>query len=976
MINEELKNDEAEATQTAADAPLAEDTAADKPTETVTEQKPDADPEVSENPETADAANADDDAVDAAGDDVESDEPTVGTEKKTVKEKAPKGGAKAKGMSKTFKLVYYPVLALVALLMIVFSVVDGVFGYKPSKYNADFYTAVNAHIAGLGGTRSQMASTGTEAARKYIVDTLDANGFALADEVKAGEDSDDEPVTTVTDFVKTSGIAVPTVTVMTAVPTAELQTKMGVGSYLVGAELSDVVAVIPSEKTAKGEQSGAVIITVRYDTRTDTAGATGNAAFVATAMQSLIKFVADEKKFDNDIVVVFTEELGESYGSYVFFDAFKGFNGVVSRAIAGVSLDAYGNAGTLALTDSSNAGLDYINLYTKASGTVFNSSIAEACVPDTLMQRGSTDAFAYADIPAVQVAVVGGIDAAQSARDSVNNVSSAILHQQAELFGGFASAFGNASKDFAVDDGALAVFSYFDWGTVAYNDIAAYVIAALTVALIAAAIAVIAVKKTFSVKKLFIALGVELLVLASSVVALFGAYFLVTLMLTGFGVLPIHAITQIRHFNAGILIAAMLVATAAAFGFTTLYKKLFKVTSSDVARGTTLMFGFAAAIMGFAAPQFSYIAAWVGLLGVALLLVTALLNGTLKDKLGFGFDRLFVYTLPFIVCAPLMFSSIAAMIALLPTVLLPFVITPFVAALGVAVPYLDRTQPLLDKVAKKLPMRTLRIERVVTEKVEDRAKKGKFTERTVKRIDKEKVAVNYKNYFGISAVAVIGCVVALFSGAFGVSYGKTLTAPHSYAEAVYNDAIVYEWSQSGGTTTQKIIVDDLIAYKYIRYAVPDLVWDPTNRYYYKTVSYNTSDIIASKPTVKKDGDGHYTVDTFDGPRSTVTLTIPSASQVTKITVTNSRGIEYEYEFASVDEIKLALPYGFGDFTLDIEGDSPSTVKYEEQRAVTADSPDNALANVDEWNEVLQYYRDSYIASDLRGGIVLKCDFSL
>ena len=52
------------------------------------------------------------------------------------------------------------------------------------------------------------------------------------------------------------------------------------------------------------------------------------------------------------------------------------------------------------------------------------------------------------------------------------------------------------------------------------------------------------------------------------------------------------------------------------------------------------------------------------------------------------------------------------------------------------------------------------------------------------------------------------------------------------------------------------------------------------------------------------------------------------------------------------------------------------MKSEEQRAVTASSPDNALANVDEWNEVLQYYRDSDIANDLRGGIVLKCDFSL
>ena len=459
MSNEELKNDEAEVAQTAAAVPPAEEAETEKPTEEASAQAESEDA-VSEN---ADAAEKHDDPV----------EPVAAPEKKPEKVKASKGGAKAKGMSRLFKLVYYPVLALVALLMIVFSVVDGVFGYKPSKYDADFYNAVNAHIAGLGGVRSQMSSSGTEAARNYIVDTLDKNGFALADEVKEGEDNDD-PITTVTDFVRSSGIAVPTVTVMTAIPTAELQTEMGVDSYLVGAEVSDVVAVIPSEKTANGEQSGAVVITVRYDTRTDTAGATGNAAFVATAMQSLIKYVADDVKFDNDIVVVFTEEFGEAYGSYVFFDAFKGFNDVVSRARAGISLDAYGNAGTLALTDSSNAGLDYINLYTKASGTAFNSSIAEASVPE-----------------AVQVAVVGGIEAAQSVLDSADSVSSAILHQQAKLFGGFASVFGNSAKDLGAADGALAVFSYFDWGTVAYNNVAAYVIAAITVALIAAAVGVV-----------------------------------------------------------------------------------------------------------------------------------------------------------------------------------------------------------------------------------------------------------------------------------------------------------------------------------------------------------------------------------------------------------------------------------------------------------------------------------------------------
>ena len=67
-------------------------------------------------------------------------------------------------------------------------------------------------------------------------------------------------------------------------------------------------------------------------------------------------------------------------------------------------------------------------------------------------------------------------------------------------------------------------------------------------------------------------MGVQLLVAVSTLAAMFVAYFVVALMLTGFGVLPIHAIVQVRYFNAGILIAAMILAVAGAFDFRTVQK--------------------------------------------------------------------------------------------------------------------------------------------------------------------------------------------------------------------------------------------------------------------------------------------------------------------------------------------------------------------------------------------------------------------
>lgn len=884
------------------------------------------------------------------------------------------------GMSKIFKLVYYPVLAVFVLLMMIFSIIDGVYGYKPKAYSSSYYTEVNKHIDTLSSTsRSLMSQGGSSEASNYIFSTLSKFGFNPVDEKKSGDDEDidkkDGIITTVTEWADVANVAAPTVTKMTSALDRSLQQKLDVSSYLVGAKITNVIAAVPSVKTRRGETSGAVIMTVRYDTRTDSVGAAENAAFVANVMQSLIELNPAAVELENDLVVVFTEDLDDAYGASAFMTAFDGLGDVVSRATVGINLDAYGNSGTLALTDASGAGLDYINSYSKVSGNAFNSSIVHGSIADGFKLGNAVASFG--DIPAIQVAVVGGLDNSQSVLDTKGELSQSIVYQQAEFVKEYIETFaGKGAKASAESGKELVFFSYLDGGTVAYNSTASYVIGALILALVAATVTAIAIKKAFSVKKLFIALGVELLVIASTLVAMFGAYFLVTLMLTGFGVLPIHSIVSLRYFNVGIFIAAMVISLASAFGFTILYKKLFKVTASDTARGTAVLFGIVGALMSFAAPAYSYVVSWLGMLLTATLLVSACFKTMFKNRFGFGMDRLFLYAVPVAICMPLVMSALAMLTVLQPLYMLPVSMTLFTAMLGIAVPYLDRTKDLFDKVAKKLPMRTIRVQRTVTEKVEDRAKKGKFTEKTFKRIDKEKVAVNYKNYFGVSVIAVIGVVIALFSGGFGMDFGQTLTAPHTYYEAIYNDALVYEWETgSDGVTTQRIVVDDLSAYKYIRYAVTDLEWDGETSRYSKTVNYNVSDIIPKQPQITR-SDKKYSISTFDGPRSSVTVTLPSARSVTRITIKNSRDDEFVYDFSGEQKIVLRLPYGFGDFTMDVEGGAPTLIEYEEQRPVASSGSDNALANVDEWNRVLQRYRDTRLVADLRGGIVLKRTFSL
>ena len=56
-------------------------------------------------------------------------------------------------------------------------------------------------------------------------------------------------------------------------------------------------------------------------------------------------------------------------------------------------------------------------------------------------------------------------------------------------------------------------------------------------------------------------------------------------------------------------------------------------------------------------------------------------------------------------------------------------------------------------------------------------------------------------------------------------------------------------------------MDDLIAYKYVRYAVGDLEWNAAEKRYAKSVNYSLSDIVYRAPDISKDG-STYTVRPF------------------------------------------------------------------------------------------------------------------
>ena len=74
-------------------------------------------------------------------------EPRINEEQ--TKPETKKATGEKKGMNKIFKLVYFPVLALLVVLMLAFSIVDAVYGYKPKTHSDEYYKSVNELIETL-----------------------------------------------------------------------------------------------------------------------------------------------------------------------------------------------------------------------------------------------------------------------------------------------------------------------------------------------------------------------------------------------------------------------------------------------------------------------------------------------------------------------------------------------------------------------------------------------------------------------------------------------------------------------------------------------------------------------------------------------------------------------------------------------------------------------------------------------------------
>lgn len=863
---------------------------------------------------------------------------------------------------KLFKRIYYPVLAALIVVMLVLGLVDARYS-RPGKTDAAFVEAGRTHVRELTEFDRTVSSTdGLSDARTYITDKLR--------EVMERNDSrtDDDGYTQV-DARKKDEKVVPTFTVQSAV-----LLDASLGGYdafdnvaVIDKTVNNIVVYIPSRSTVDGTASDAVLMTAHVDAHSEVAAS--EAVPAAVMLQNIIDIIESERTYANDLVFVFTDASVEgAYGAVAFMQQFKGFDGVVERIKLSADFNAMGQKGTLALYDVSNKNSALIGEYAKINGATYASSMLGLFGFNDSVT--ATDAFTG---PYLGIGTVGGLNAS----DTFGNLKMSVLKQQAGMMTRFTEKFGN--YDLAALDGQTAsvFFTYLDLFTVWYPAFVSYIWAAVLIGLIAAIIIVNVKKKSFGLGRSFGGALVGLLSMAASVLTLFVAYYLLGLVLAGFGAFNLHAINNLLFGNIAFLLGAMLLSVAVQAAFTLVLKKTFNVKAADVVRGNVWLWALAGIILGFAAPKYAYIFLFGALFELVVMLLVTIFKDKYKARFKEDIERLFLYNVPLILILPMAIPAIAIASASLKTIFLPLIMLVFMLMTGFITPYLSFLEPVLDKAFKKLPERKIRVEHEVEEEIVDPAKPGKKGEIvTVKKVVTERTPWNYHSWMTVTAAVVLSCLIVIFSTVFTGSFTATAASRLGGDRDIYDDAVVYVWDKSTtGVTAKTLEVHDLDAYAYIARYIDGFRWDSEKKAYVKDDYADTLIASGEEPRIeRRDSDNTYTVTPYSGgDRSRIVLRLTGTESVTKLKfgVTADAEDQYEVELNGEDAFEIRLPYGYGAFVMTVEGTTNKLgIEYTENYYGAAD---NEFRGLPDWNGLTGSGNEK-VTAYVRGGIVFRYHF--
>lgn len=861
---------------------------------------------------------------------------------------------------KIFKRVYYPVMAALVVLMLVLGIVDsrvGMSGGSLKNSQVDGAVSYAEMIAGITGDDEEKTKPhnsynvdAQQRVRDYILETLKNAG---AQEVLSDELDDDGK--NVVDYFERSGEKQPSVYVQKAAVTQGSQGEDNT-DIAVSRTVENIILAFP------GSGSDAIMLHARYDG--PALGGASDAAATGALLQTAVDALKSGASYKNTVVFLFGDAGQEGdLGACAFVKQFAGFDGVAAKVRAVADFRAGGTSGTLMMYGSGTGSLDLVGKYSRFNGSTFVSGALSMLTANTEYAGSGV----FGDYSTLNFTNRGGFNKYATADDI--SINKKLVSQQANAMNKFVKCYSDAKINNFDSKASGTYFSYLDVMTVYYPAAVAFVIAGIILGLAIAIIILNARNKTFSWGKALAGAAVQIVALLATALTSFALYYLFALLLSGFGVIPFRGLSSVKFAGTGLLISASVLAIAVAIFFYILLKRTFAVKAADVVRGNALIFALAAFILSFAVPAISYPFTCVALFSLTAMLMTVIFKNKFRAKFGMDIERLFLYVWAVVFALPLVMPLFFAAQTLYSAVSIVVIATLMASLAGFIAPYADYLKPTLDKVFKKLPARTVRYERLVTEKVEDRAKKGKFTEVTVKKVFKEKESWSYLNRIGLSFVAVLSAVMIVLFCSFGTTFSSAAVSASSYYDSIYDDSLLFVYEKNGSAAAEvSVEVHDKIAYNYIRYAVGDLNWNERKDAYVKEYTASYSNIIPSTPSVSKN-DEVISFSTFDSDKSQITVTLKGANAVKKVSFKEnaSNSESEEYEFDDKDEITFRLPFGYSDFEMTV--DASCEVVFEQHIF-----NDSNLINIEggDWQKLDEYYAaNKQVAPAIRRGIVIK-----
>lgn len=914
-----------------------------------------------------------------------------------------------------FGKVYYPLLALLAVLLLVFSFVT--YYYVGASKSTDIdLTAAETRAEQLSFERnSYTLGTGSSAEEAATLISGWINGIDGVTEVQARRR--DETVTKTSntalditaDFATVDGkpaatfvqqdFADPTIDYVVDLDTVADMTGEDYagqeGLIYAGRQVNNLIVVIPGKVTKNATSASgygdAVLFMTHYDSDYSSDG--GNGASAVAAMLGTIETVMEsETEYENDLVFVITDgRYEQSVGAYAFKNQFVGFGNIYDRIGAAFNFDGLTSDGVLTIVGTSENDSGIMSRYLASSASVRTDSATDAIIQDNI----SSDFDIFYDkgtevwqIPAINfMTACGSVDAGSSYDTYAKASSSDVIAQFASAMQALTEYFGNCDcgRDALGSSTSAASYTYLGLSGVASGE-AVYTMSALLLVLLAVAVGLAVKFKSFGILNALKGIGGVALAAALSLAAFAAAYFILGSLAAAFGAITLRMLTTAHFVTPALVVPAIFFAAAVSCGMYPIIKRGFRIKAADCARGGAFLFIVLAVFFGFVLPAMSLPYLIIGLALVFTVILNILVKKPFKAKFGFGVERLFLYTIPMMFALPFAVQSIMMIGNLVATFSLIFLMLNVTLLLSSITPYFDYLQPVMTDVFDKLPKHTVPVIETVVEDVEDISKKGKFETITETKVIKHKVAWRYHNWFGVLVLCLVTLVATFISGTLGAYVNTDLslnrTSDYDYTDSkihnsIYDDSVVcYIDSSSGTASSYYWLVKDEAVYRNIKYCEGydywEWTWDETLGAYKMLVtpsempSYMESLCKASEDN--SSSLKNYTITPSDEASTQVVLTVSGLKDKDVIQVIKDDTVDYSFKFsASANKVEIVLPYGYGDCTLSITSSSSPTIT-----AYEYGTSDNLINNdaADRFETLSSFMKDTY-GYDLKFGFVRK-----